>query len=60
MTIWNGTGEAEGLSALFVDNLGSLLGTTGACVGQIGYGIVANDAGLAAGGYGMAIAKAGG
>jgi len=38
--IWTGSGEAEGLSELFVDNLGSLLGTTGAAVGHIGYGIV--------------------
>ncbi|CAJ1336092.1 unnamed protein product [Effrenium voratum] len=38
--LWTGSAEAEGLSELFVDNLGSLLGTTGACVGHIGYGIV--------------------
>ncbi|CAK9073417.1 unnamed protein product [Durusdinium trenchii] len=56
VTIWNGTGEAEALCELFVDNLGSLLGTTGACVGTIGYGIVGNLPPFA-GGYGTAIAK---
>lgn len=56
VTIWNGTGEAEALCELFVDNLGSLLGTTGACVGTIGYGIVGNLPPFA-GGYGTAIAE---
>lgn len=57
VTIWNGTGEAEALSELFVDNLGSLLGTTTACVHQIGYAIVGRNEDLAAGDYGLQIAK---
>jgi len=54
--IWTGSGEAEALSELFVDNLGSLLGTTGAAVGHIGYGIVGGLPAFA-GGYGAAIGR---
>ena len=58
VTVWNGTGEAEALSELFVDNLGSLLGTTTACVHQIGYAIVAKHEDFAPNDYGLHIAKA--
>jgi len=57
VSIWNGSGEAEALSELFVDNLASLLGTTSSCVGHIGYGIIGGNAGFAAGGYGLKIAQ---
>lgn len=57
MTIWNGSGEAEAFSELFVDNLGSLLGTTTACVSQIGYGIVGSNAAFATNNYGLHVAQ---
>jgi len=56
VSIWTGSGEAEALAELFFDNLATLLGVTGACVGLVGYGIVANAAPFA-GGYGLAIAQ---
>eukprot|EP00438_Fugacium_kawagutii_P017103 Skav204593 [mRNA] locus=scaffold672:173093:183000:- [translate_table: standard] len=57
VTIWNGSGEAEALSELFVDNLGSLLGTTTACVNQIGYDIVGRNAAFVANNYGLHVAQ---
>jgi len=56
--IWTGSGEAEALCELFFDNLASLLGVTGACVGTLGAIISFNDGiNAVAPGYGPAIAK---